>query len=87
MPLMERIQIRSFLERTIAERVEQIRTLQELRAQNIKEAREKKTRAKPATKTKAKQASRKKDLTTLKKALAGMSPAQIALLKQQYGLE
>ena len=90
MSLMERIKLKHFLQMTLGERLDLVRSVQAIRASNLQEVREKKERKasarSSAPKTKAKRQSHNKQLTILQKALANMTEDQIALLKQQYGL-
>jgi hypothetical protein len=90
MSLMDRIKIRHYLLTPLAERLEFLRQVREIRFNSLQDARlakERKATARAkAPKTAAKRKTQAKNVTALQKALANMTPEQIDLLKEQYGL-
>jgi len=91
MPLMERIKCRSFLEMTLEEQTELIRSIQLTRSKSLKEASKKKVRKtanKKTTTTKKKSKSTKPRVKKLASDhVNDLDQAQLLELAKKYGIE
>ena len=88
MSLMDRIVFKDYLQQSTDERLELILRIQSLRINALEESRIKKGgRTKSASRNIKKRGGRVKDPTAaLTKALKGLTSAQIARLKESYGI-